>query len=134
MFKLIDGCFFDYEVVILFGVDKCVMLDCEVLCGVLQCVVIFLNEKYWGVKLELLFGKLCIVVYNLEQEEVVEEVEVDILVFDFVVGFNVGYLLDVFVVLCGECVWLNLCDVQFSCLVQEDDNDQFWYVIMLLCF
>lgn len=134
IFKLIDGCFLDYEVVILIGVDCEVKVDCEVLCVLLQCVVILFNEKYRGICVEVLLGNLKISVYNLEQEEVQEEIEVDIMVSDLVIGFNVNYLLDVFFVLCDEEVIIQLCDFNFLVLVCEFSSEKLCYVVMLLCF
>lgn len=130
--KLIDGRFPDYEAVIPIGADKEIGLERDVLRAALQRVAILSNEKYRGVKLEVSPGKLRIVAHNPEQEEAVEELEVETVVSDLSVGFNVGYLMDALAALRGDKVRLNLRDAQSSCLVQGGADEHARHVIMPL--
>lgn len=130
--KLIDGRFPDYEAVIPLGADKQAVLFRDELRGALQRAAILSNEKYRGVKIELMPGKMRIIAHNPEQEEAVEELEADTGVSDLAVGFNVGYLLDALAALSGEKVRLSLRDAQSSCLLQDEENEQTKHVIMPL--
>ena len=130
--KLIDGRFPDYEAVIPIGADKEIGLERDVLRAALQRVAILSNEKYRGVKLEVGPGKLRIVAHNPEQEEAVEELEVETVVSELSVGFNVGYLMDALAALRGDKVRLNLRDAQSSCLVQGGADEHARHVIMPL--
>ena len=56
--KLIDGRFPDYEAVIPIGADKIVQLPRDELRMALQRVAILSNEKYRGVKLDVVPGRL----------------------------------------------------------------------------
>ena len=130
--KLIDGRFPDYEAAIPLNADKQITLDRQLLRGALQRAAILSNEKYRGVSLEFLPGKLRLVAHNPEQEEAVEELDTNSVLSDLSVGFNVGYLLDALASLQGQKVRLCLRDAQSSCLIQEENDEDTRHVIMPL--
>jgi DNA polymerase-3 subunit beta len=130
--KLIDGRFPDYEAVIPIGADKEVRVGRDELRSALQRAAILSNEKYRGVKLEVNPNRLRIVAHNPEQEEAVEELEVNTVVSDLSVGFNVNYLMDALAALGGDEILLNLRDAQSSCLLRKIDSDDTRHVIMPL--
>lgn len=130
--KLIDGKFPDYETVLPIGADKLVTVNRNVLRETLQRAAILSNEKYRGVKLEFSPNRMRIVAHNPEQEEAVEELEVETVVDELAVGFNVGYLLDALGSLRGEQVLLRLRDAQSSCLLEGLPDERARHVIMPL--
>ncbi|MCK9539002.1 DNA polymerase III subunit beta [Dokdonella sp.] len=130
--KLIDGKFPDYEAVIPLGADKQVRVVREEMRAALQRAAILSNEKYRGVKLEVMPGRLRMVAHNPEQEEAVEEIEAQTTVSDLAVGFNVNYLLDALGAVGTEEVLLCLRDGQSSCLIRKPDGDDTRHVIMPL--
>ena len=130
--KLIDGRFPDYEAVIPIGADKIVQLPRDELRMALQRVAILSNEKYRGVKLDVAPGKLTIVAHNPEQEEATEVLEVQTVIDNLSVGFNVNYLQDALASLRGVNVMLCLRDGNSSCLVRDADNERSRHVVMPL--
>ena len=67
---------------------------------------------------------------NPDQESAEEDVPVDYSGERLEVGFNVGYLLDVFNVLAGSRVRLVLSDANSSVLLTDPDAESALYVIM----
>lgn len=130
--KLIDGRFPDYEAVIPIGADQQVKINRDEFRVALQRAAILANEKYRGVKLEVAPNLLRIVAHNPDQEEAVEEVEVDTMVEDLSVGFNVNYLLDALNALDGDDVLLCLRDANSSCVLREPEDSPSQHVIMPL--
>ncbi|MCY1457570.1 Beta sliding clamp [compost metagenome] len=88
------------------------------------------NEKYRGIRLQLVAGQLKIQANNPEQEEAEEEISVDYEGSSLEIGFNVSYLLDVLGVMTTEQVRLILSDSNSSALLQEAGNDDSSYVVM----
>ncbi|MBT8423228.1 MAG: DNA polymerase III subunit beta, partial [Gammaproteobacteria bacterium] len=92
--KLIDGRFPDYDRVIPDNEAYVLKADRDLLRHALQRAAILSNEKYRGVRLEFMAGKIKIQANNPDQEEAEEEVEVDYDGMDMEIGFNVNYLVD----------------------------------------
>lgn len=130
--KLIDGKFPDYESVLPIGADKSVLAQRAELRDTLQRAAILSNEKYRGVKLDVSPGRLRVMAHNPEQEEAVEEIEVETVVDELGVGFNVVYLLDALNALRGEKVTLRMRDAQSSCLIEGGEDEYARHVIMPL--
>src|SRR5690606_8666227 len=121
-----------YEAVIPIGADREVRVDREVLRAALQRAAILSNEKYRGVRIEVLPGQLKINAHNPEQEEAQEEIEADTSVDGLAVGFNVNYLLDALSALRDDTVILALRDANSSALVREAANARSRHVVMPL--
>ncbi|WP_018014944.1 DNA polymerase III subunit beta [Teredinibacter turnerae] len=128
--KLVDGKFPDYERVLPKGGDKVVLGNRSDLKQAFARTSILSNEKYRGVRLELVAGSLTIIANNPEQEEAQDQVEVDYNGDALEVGFNVSYLQDVANVLDSENIKITLSDSNSSALLEEPENSDSSYVVM----
>jgi len=130
--KLIDGRFPEYEAVIPVGAEKSFQTDRAEMIRALQRVSILSNEKYHGVRLELIDNNMKIVAHNRDQEEAVENLTIEQDMENTQLGFNVTYLLDALSALDSEVVVMSMQDPSSSCLVTEPDNDNIRHVVMPL--
>jgi len=128
--KLIDGRFPDYDRVIPRAGEKVVEADRLRLRESLQRASILSNEKYRGVRLELVPNALKIQAHNPEQEEAEEEVEVSFDGEGMEIGFNVNYLLDALAALDCEVVRIDLIDSNNSCLIRDPGREDCKFVVM----
>ncbi len=128
--KLIDGKFPDYQRVIPTHCDKTVVAERAALRDALQRTSILSNEKYRGIRFQFTPGMLELLAHNPEQEEAKEEIEIEYGGEKLVIGFNVGYLIEVLNVLESEQVKLFLSDPNSSCLIEDDESSNSRYVIM----
>ncbi len=130
--KLIDGRFPEYQAVIPVGAEKSFRTDRAEMIRALQRVSILSNEKYHGVRLELVDNNMKIVAHNRDQEEAVENLTIEQDMENTQLGFNVTYLLDALNALDSEMVVMSMQDPSSSCLVTEPDNDNIRHVVMPL--
>ena len=128
--KLIDGKFPDYQRVIPSDSTKEVIAAKETLKHALQRTSILSNEKYRGIRFKFSKNVLELLAHNPEQEEAEEEIENQYEGEELIIGFNVGYLLEVLNVLDSDEVRLSLSDSNSSCLVQDANSEGCQYVIM----
>ena len=128
--KLIDGKFPDYRRVIPVDFDKTVLVQKELLKQALQRTSILSNEKYRGIRFQFSRGILELMAHNPEQEEAKEELEIEYDGDELIIGFNVGYLLEVLNVIDSERVKLSLSDPNSSCLIEDAAGGGSRYVIM----
>ncbi|MFV1940968.1 DNA polymerase III subunit beta [Pseudomonas luteola] len=128
--KLVDGKFPDYERVLPRNGDKVLTGERQLLREAFSRTAILSNEKYRGIRLQLVNDQLKIQANNPEQEEAEEELQVDYAGAELEIGFNVSYLLDVLGVMTTDQVRITLSDSNSSALVQEAGNDESSYVIM----
>jgi len=128
--KLIDGRFPDYERVIPSSSDKLVVASREVLKQALQRTSILSNEKYRGVRLNLLPNTLRIVAHNPEQEQAEDEIEVEYKGAELEIGFNVSYVIEALNAIEGEKVAIALSDPNSSCLIRAEGSEAAKYVVM----
>lgn len=128
--KLIDGRFPDYERVIPRAGEKVVDAERLRLRESLQRASILSNEKYRGVRLELVPNALKIQAHNPEQEEAEEELEVGFEGEGMEIGFNVNYLLDALAALDSDQVRIDLIDGNNSCLIRDPGREDCKYVVM----
>ncbi len=128
--KLVDGKYPDYEKVLPKGGDKLVVANKNDLRNALQKASILCNEKFRGVRFNLLNGLVKIHSNNPEQEEAEIELEIDYNGPDLEIGFNVSYMLDVLNTVSSENVRLTFSDANSSLLVEEIDGSTSVYVIM----
>lgn len=128
--KLIDGKFPDYQRVIPSNTDKEVIANKDELRQALQRTSILSNEKYRGIRFQFNSGTLQLMAHNPEQEEAEEEMEISYEGEQLVIGFNVGYLIEVLSAIDSDQVKLLLSDANSSCLIQNFDSQQSNYVIM----
>jgi len=128
--KLIDGRFPDYERVIPRDSNKLMKVSREGFRQALARASILSNEKYRGIRFALSTGVLQLQAHNPEQEEAEEELEVGYKGEELVIGFNVGYLLDVLGAIETEYVEVRLRDASSSCLIQGEGESGSRYVVM----
>ena len=129
--KLVDGSYPDYERVVPKGGDKLVVGDREQLKQAFGRTAILSNEKYRGVRIELVNGAMHLVANNPEQEEAQEEVSVAYSGDALEIGFNVSYLLDVLNVLKSKEIRFTLADSNSSALVEDASGEsKATYVVM----
>lgn len=128
--KLIDGKFPDYQRVIPSNTSKLVLASTDELRHALQRTSILSNEKYRGIRFQFTNGMLQLLAHNPEQEEAEEEIEIEYEDEELIIGFNVGYLIEVLSVIETEKVRLHLSDANSSCLIQNMDSEENKYVIM----
>ncbi len=128
--KTIDGRFPDYERVIPDHGDKSVTADREILRRSLSRTAILSNEKYRGVRLQLVEGRLKLSTHNPDHEEAEEELEVGYSGPDLEIGFNVNYLMDALGAIPGAEVTLELKDSDSSGLLYQLGDPSSKYVIM----
>jgi len=128
--KLVDGRYPEYERVIPRVCDRIAYADKEALRQALVRTSILSNEKYKGVRLNLENGQLRLQTHNPEQEEAEEEIELEYAQEPTVIGFNVGYLMDVLNVLDGEVVELGFSDSSSSAVVRNRGKINETFVVM----
>jgi DNA polymerase-3 subunit beta len=129
--KLVDGSYPDYDRVVPKGGDKLVVGDREQLKQAFGRTAILSNEKYRGVRIELVNGAMHLVANNPEQEEAQEEVSVAYSGDSLEIGFNVSYLLDVLNVLKSSEIRFTLADSNSSALVEDASGEsKATYVVM----
>jgi DNA polymerase-3 subunit beta len=128
--KLIDGKFPDYKKVIPAGTDKHVVIDREVIKQALHRTSILSNEKYRGIRFNFENNNLELLAHNPEQEEAKEELEIEYSGDKLVIGFNVGYLIEVLSAINDENVILELKDENSSCLIRSEKTEDSRYVVM----
>jgi len=128
--KLIDGKFPDYQKVVPVGTNKQVTVDRESMRQALHRTSILSNEKYRGIRFNFESNNLELLAHNPEQEEAKEELEISYDGDKLVIGFNVGYLIEVLSVIDGDSVLLELKDENSSCLIRSTENDNSKYVVM----
>jgi DNA polymerase-3 subunit beta len=128
--KLIDGRFPDYQRVMPSGSDKELLADKTILKQSLARASILSNEKYRGIRFNVLNGILQLQAHNPEQEEAEEEVEITYQGDDIKIGFNVGYLLDAISAIQEPEVIIELKDSNSSALIYGKDNKESQYVVM----
>lgn len=128
--KLIDGKFPDYRKVIPDGTDKHVVINREVMKQALNRTSILSNEKYRGIRFNFENNNLELLAHNPEQEEAKEELEIDYQGEKLVIGFNVGYLIEVLSTIDHENVVLELKDENSSCLIRSENSEDSRYVVM----
>lgn len=128
--KLLDGRFPDYRRVLPQGGDKVVVADRDVLRSACSRASILSNEKFRGVRVNLVAGELALTANNPEQEQAEEVIEVEYQGEALEVGFNVTYVLDVLNAIPGEQVKFTLTDSNSSALVEDNADDSALYVVM----
>jgi DNA polymerase-3 subunit beta len=128
--KLIDGRFPDYGRVIPKETTNVVSGDRSQIRAALQRAAILSNEKYRGVRLEFVAGKIRIQANNPDQEEAEDEVEVDYSGDEIEIGFNVNYLLEALAAVDSDQVEISLVDPNSSCIVRAPGDKDSLYVVM----
>ncbi|NTS76354.1 DNA polymerase III subunit beta [Catenovulum sp. SM1970] len=128
--KLVDGRFPDYRRVLPKDGDKTVTGEKDYLKQAFSRAAILSNEKFRGVRLNLISNELTITANNPEQEVAEEVVDVNYTGDDLEIGFNVAYILDVLNALQSDEVKITLGDANSSALIEDNKDDSAVYVVM----
>ena len=128
--KVIDGKFPDYNRVIPLDNDKIFLIGRSELLGALERSAILANEKFRGVRLQLLPGVLRILCSNNEQEEAQEDLEIAYQGGELEVGFNINYLMDVLRSVHSDDMQLAFGDANRSTLFTVPNQPNFKYIVM----
>ena len=128
--KLIDGRYPDYERVVPANAERVAYVQRDALKQALLRTSILSNEKYRGVRFSLNQGQLMLQAHNPEQEEAEEEMDVVYSQEPTVIGFNVGYLMDVLNVLQGGDVEIAFKDSDSSAILRNKGKDEETFVVM----
>jgi DNA polymerase III subunit beta len=128
--KLIDGKFPDYERVIPKPAAHLVTVSRESLKQALIRTSILSTEKFKGIRLDLMPGKMRLQANNPEQEEAEEELEINYAGDDLSIGFNVAYLVEVMNAIDEDTIELSIRDSNSSALICGVGNQQNRYVVM----
>ena len=129
--KLIDGRFPDYNRVVPASVRETVLLPREALREMLSRVGIVSTEKFRGIRLQFMHQRVTASASNPEHDEATEELDVDVSLPEFEVGFNVGYLIEALGALSGPQVEFGWNDSNSGCRIRPsgEAGDQV-YVVM----
>jgi DNA polymerase-3 subunit beta len=128
--KLVDGKYPDYRRVIPARSDNALTVDKETFRQALSRASILSNEKYRGIRVKIAPGIIELLAHNPEQEEAEEQLEVSYDGPELVIGFNVGYLLDVLGAIDEETVEVDLRDSNSSALIRGIGVEDTRYVVM----
>ncbi len=128
--KLIDGKYPQYQRVIPENNNKIIGVDRLNFIRSLERVSILAHDKFRNVRLKISDWNMLCSVYNDEQEQAEEELEINYQGDTLEISFNISYLLDALRTLSTEMVYLYLSDAETSCLLQNAESDAIKYVVM----
>ncbi|PQJ65159.1 DNA polymerase III subunit beta [Vibrio jasicida] len=128
--KLVDGRFPDYRRVMPQSTNKTLEASCDELRQAFSRAAILSNEKFRGVRVNLVGSEMRITANNPEQEEAEEMLDVTFEGDAIEIGFNVSYVLDVLNTLRCEKVRVSMSDANASALIENADDDSAMYVVM----
>jgi len=128
--KLVDGRYPDYDRVVPPVPERIAYVDRDTLKQALFRTSILSNEKYRGVRFSLDQGELKLQTQNPEKEEAEEELEITYSQEPMVIGFNVGYLIDVLNVLEEEEVEIGFKDSDGSVILRNKGREKETFVVM----
>ncbi|MCB2262046.1 MAG: DNA polymerase III subunit beta [Candidatus Thiosymbion ectosymbiont of Robbea hypermnestra] len=128
--KLIDGRYPDYDQVVPPAPEQIAYVDRDILKQALFRTSILSNEKYRGVRFNLDKGELKLQAQNPEKEEAEEELEINYSQEPAVIGFNVGYLMDILNVLEGNEVEIGFKDSDASVILRNKEKEKETFVVM----
>ncbi|HHF3021197.1 DNA polymerase III subunit beta [Vibrio diabolicus] len=128
--KLVDGRFPDYRRVLPQSTNKTLIASCDELRQAFSRAAILSNEKFRGVRVNLVDTEMRITANNPEQEEAEEMLDVTFEGDAIEIGFNVSYVLDVLNTLRCENVRVSMSDANASALIENADDDSAMYVVM----
>lgn len=128
--KLVDGHYPDYDRVVPPTPERIAYVDRDTLKQALFRASILSNEKYRGVRFSLDQGELKLRAQNTEKEEAEEELEITYSQEPTVIGFNIGYLIDVLNVLDESEVEIGFKDSDGSVILRNKGKEDETFVVM----
>ncbi|MEW6441720.1 MAG: DNA polymerase III subunit beta [bacterium] len=131
MMRLIQGKFPDYRSVIPGQIERSFSVEASALEQSLRRVSVLSTEKARGVRLAVESGKMTIFSNSPEIGEAQEEVDIQYSGESFEAAFNFRYLLDILEIATGT-ISLDFGKGLKPCLIREETDPQFLYVVMPL--
>jgi DNA polymerase-3 subunit beta len=128
--KLVDGRYPEYGRVIPRDLPRRALLDRDSLRAALQRAAILSNEKYKGVRVTFAPGSLGLQTHNPEKEQADDEIELDYEGEPVVIGFNVGYIVDVLQVVDRQRVEVSFRDADSSAIWRGEGVEGETFVVM----
>ncbi len=128
--KLVDGHYPDYDRVVPSAPERVAYVDRDRLKQALFRTSILSNEKYRGVRFSLNQGELKLQTQNPEKEEAEEELEITYSQEPTIIGFNVGYLIDVLNVLEENEVEIGFKNSDGSVILRNKGKEKETFVVM----
>ena len=128
--KLVDGRYPEYERVIPKELPRMARIDKESLRGALHRAAILSTEKYKGVRVTFATGLLGLQSQNPEKEEAEDAVEMDYEGDSVVIGFNVGYIMDVINAVDPQRIEVHFRDADGSSVWLGEGTEDETFVIM----
>lgn len=128
--RLMEGNYPNYQQVIPKEGGKRISLNRQELESALRRVSVLSKEKASAVKVSFVPGKMTLFSSSPDYGEAVEEIPASYEGETLSSGFNARYLLDVFSVMDGESVSLQMDTPLSPCLVQESESPGFKCVVM----
>jgi len=128
--KLIDGRFPDYETVMAQQLNVVLDQNRAELIDVLTRTSILTNEKFRGIRLDIVDNLISVTAHNPEQEEASDEIVTEYTGAEIDIGFNVNYLLDALKAVSSETVELRLQDSNSGCTIRDPEDEETLYLVM----
>jgi DNA polymerase-3 subunit beta len=128
--KLIDGRYPDYSRVIPAHLEETAVINRELLRDALTRTAVLSYEKQKGVRMTFETGLLKLEVSNPEHEQAEEEIPIEYAGKKTMIGFNVGYWIDVLNVIDGEELEVRFLDSDVSAVVSDPVCPGDIYVVM----
>lgn len=128
--KLIDGTFPEYQRVIPARNENHATLDREAVAAAADRVSTITSERGRAVRCEFTDGKLALSVSNPDAGTAEEEITIDYVGADQVIGFNARYLADCLNALGGDTVRLALGDPGSPALFRRETSEDMLIVLM----
>lgn len=130
--KLIEARFPDFRRALPSHISSTVIIDKAEFKSALTRISIMANEKFNGIRLNVVDEVMSLAIQNPEHEEAFEELKVKLEGDRIDVAFNVTYLLDAVNNIDSEEVKLSFQDMESSCLIEDMENSKFKFIIMPL--
>lgn len=128
--RLMEGNYPNYQQVLPKESNKRIAVNRNELEGALRRVSVLSRDKANAVKLSFAPGRMTLFSSNPDYGEATEELAARYEGEPLTIGFNARYLLDVFGVMDGETVTLQMETPLSPCLIQEPETPGFKCVVM----
>lgn len=128
--SLMEGNYPNYQGVLPKESDKRILVDRKEFEGACRRVAVLSRDKANAVKATFSKGKLTLYANNPDFGEATEELAAEYSGEELTTGFNARYLLDVFGVMDGPKVSLQMDSALSPCLIQERESPGFKCVVM----
>ena len=130
--KLIDGKFPDFNNILKQNIDRKITLKSQEIKASLSRVSVLSNESFRSITLVFSENIIKITTNNNEHEEAHEEIDILYQGDNFEVAFNAGYIVDAINNIDSENVNFSFTEKTNICIIEDENDKQFKFVIMPL--